>query len=263
MLGRDHALSGAAAFAMIAPELHVTGVHLAAGTVLAAGAAVLPDIDHPDSTISRSFGYLTRGFAWAVEKVSGGHRHGTHSLAGIAVFAALSWAAVSWRAGGPCWHSPQCPSGFTQVRLASPWHLLPELAVLTLLYAAGLRCLRLGGHLCDLLGLVLAAATIWSGQDTATTPAGHVPLAVAVIALGCGMHIAGDELTHGGCPWLWPVSRHEFHLLPGPMQITTSKLAERAIVSPLLLMLLGLALARDTGIIRDLAAIHHSLRPSG
>ena len=53
MLGRDHALSGAVVFAALAPSLHVTAAHLAAGVVLAAGAGVLPDIDHPDSTISR------------------------------------------------------------------------------------------------------------------------------------------------------------------------------------------------------------------
>ena len=59
MLGRDHALTGAFVFAALAPPLHVTVGHLAAGVVLTAGAGVLPDIDHPDSTISRSFGFLT------------------------------------------------------------------------------------------------------------------------------------------------------------------------------------------------------------
>src|SRR5258708_27446802 len=80
MLGRDHALSGAVVFAAFAPSLHVTEAHLAAGVVLAAGAGVLPDIDHPDSTISRSFGFLTEWFAWLADRISGGHRHGTHSL---------------------------------------------------------------------------------------------------------------------------------------------------------------------------------------
>src|SRR6185437_3420528 len=55
MLGRDHALSGAVVLAALAPPLHVGIAHLAAGVVLGAGAGVLPDIDHPDSTISRSF----------------------------------------------------------------------------------------------------------------------------------------------------------------------------------------------------------------
>ena len=39
MLGRDHALSGALAFAVLGPALHVTGSHLAAGVLLTTGPA--------------------------------------------------------------------------------------------------------------------------------------------------------------------------------------------------------------------------------
>ena len=58
MLGHDHALSGALAFTAVAPLLHVTGVHLAVGAVLTAGAGVLPDLDEPGSTIARTFGFV-------------------------------------------------------------------------------------------------------------------------------------------------------------------------------------------------------------
>jgi len=259
MLGRDHALSGAAAFALLAPQLHVTGAHLAAGTVLAAGAAVLPDIDHPDATISRTFGFLTGAFAWTVEKVSGGHRHGTHSVIGIAVFTALAWAADAWRNSGPVWQARQFPFGYLYGRPLSPWHLLPEMLLLALLYSAGLRALRIGGHHGDLLGILLAAATTWFGWDSGAVTGWHLPLAALITGLGCACHIAGDEITHGGCPLAWPVSGHEFHLLPRPLLITTSRLAERAIVFPLLLALLALALARDTGILHHLG--HHQPGP--
>jgi LexA-binding, inner membrane-associated putative hydrolase len=63
MLGHDHALSGALAFAAVAPLLHVSGVHLAASIALTAGAGVFPDIDEPGSTIARTFGFLTGAFA--------------------------------------------------------------------------------------------------------------------------------------------------------------------------------------------------------
>ena len=95
MMGRDHALSGALVFAALATSLHVSGAHLAAGVALSAGAGMLPDIDHPDTTISRSFGFLTQAFAWLVDRLSGGHRHGTHSFVGIAVFTAGAFAAGS------------------------------------------------------------------------------------------------------------------------------------------------------------------------
>jgi membrane-bound metal-dependent hydrolase YbcI (DUF457 family) len=62
------------------------------------------------------------------------------------------------------------------------------------------------------------------------------------VALGMLAHLAGDMLTHDGCPLLYPVSRYEFGLLPEPIRITTNKLAERWVISPLLLI--GLALLR-------------------
>jgi hypothetical protein len=65
MLGRDHALTGAVVFAALAPVLHVPLAELPAGVVLGAGAGVLPDIDHPDSTIARSFGFLTEARCWS------------------------------------------------------------------------------------------------------------------------------------------------------------------------------------------------------
>src|ERR1700722_17357040 len=101
MLGRDHALSGAVVFAALAPELHVTDAHLAAGVVLAAGAGVLPDIDHPDSTISRAFGSPPEWFNWVGDRTPGGHRHGTHSLLGIAAFTAGAWGAGLFQLSEP------------------------------------------------------------------------------------------------------------------------------------------------------------------
>jgi membrane-bound metal-dependent hydrolase YbcI (DUF457 family) len=71
-------------------------------------------------------------------------------------------------------------------------------------------------------------------------------LAVCV-ALGMLAHVAGDMGTHDGCPLLYPLSRHEFGLLPEPFRITTNKLAEHWIVSPLLLVGLAYFLWRDAG----------------
>ena len=75
----------------------------------------------------------------------------------------------------------------------------------------------------------------------------HVPLLALAVALGCAAHIAGDELTHGGCPLFWPVSKHEFHLVPRPLQITTAKIGENWVVFPLLVLALFLAVWHATG----------------
>lgn len=239
MLGRDHALSGAFAFAALGPTLHVTGAHLAAGVLLTAGAGVLPDIDHPDSTIARCFGFLTEGFARLVALISGGHRHGTHSLLGIGLFAAGALAAGSYqlsgtRAGG---------------HAAFSWHMVPAGLYLALLFSAALRALQIGGHHGDLLGIGGAVITCYSGWDLLRLSVGHwhIPLLALATALGCAAHIAGDELTHGGCPIFWPFSKHEFHLLPRPLQFTTAKLSETWIVFPLLTGGLVLAVWHATG----------------
>jgi hypothetical protein len=120
---------------------------------------------------------------------------------------------------------------------------------LSLLYSAALRALHVGGHHGDLFGIAAAVATCYTGADLTRLPVWHwhVPLLAVVIALGCAAHIAGDELTHGGCPLFWPASMHEFHLLPRPFQITTAKLCETWVIFPLLVAGLGLAVWNDTG----------------
>jgi membrane-bound metal-dependent hydrolase YbcI (DUF457 family) len=237
MLGRDHALSGAFAFAALAPTLHVTTAHLAAGVALTAGAGVLPDIDHPDSSIARSFGFLTEGFSWLIHKISGGHRHGTHSLIGIAVFTAGALAAGKYQLS---WAQVPGHSAFS-------WHMIPAALYMALIYSAALRALRIGGHHGDLLGIGAAVITCYTGADLFLLTGWHVPVLALATGLGCAAHIAGDELTHGGCPVLWPFSQHEFHLLPRPLQITTAKLAETWIVFPLLTCALFLAVWHATG----------------
>lgn len=237
MMGRDHALTGGAVFAAIAPQLPATATApLVFGIIGTAGAAVLPDIDHPDSTVARTFGFATAAFAWIVNKISGGHRHGTHSIAGIAAATTGAWYAGKYQASGP----------FAGGHAAWSLHMLPAGLYLTLIYAAVLRVLAaapvlrggrrgslIRGHRADLIAMAGAAATLYQGTDLATLTAWHVPLLALVTAAGWASHIAGDELTHGGCPLLWPFSLHESHLLPRPLQITTNRIAEHWIVSPL------------------------------
>jgi membrane-bound metal-dependent hydrolase YbcI (DUF457 family) len=241
MMGRDHALSGAVAFAGLAPLLHVSEAHLAAGVVLTAGAGVLPDIDHPDSTISRSFGFLTEWFAWLVDRISGGHRHGTHSFVGIAAFTLGAFGAGLYQLSQP--------RAVTTGHLVFSWHVVPAALILGLLYSSALRALHVGGHFGDLLGIGAAIATCYTGADLDQLHVGawHVPLLSVAVALGCAAHIAGDSLTHGGCPLLWPASMHEFHLLPRPLQITTAKLCETWVIFPLLVVGLVVSIWHATG----------------
>ena len=238
VLGRDHALSGALAFAALAPVMHVTGGYLATGVALSAGAGVLPDIDHPDSSMALTFGFLTNSFSWLVEKASGGHRHLTHAILGVTLFTAGALAAGRYQLSGP--HA-------TLSHLTFSWHLVPAGVFITLLYASALRALKIGGHHGDLIAMAAAAATVYTGADLIVVTSWHIPLIGLTTGLGCVAHIAGDELTHGGCPLLYPVSGHEFHLLPRPLEITTAKVAETYVVFPIVSIALALALWHATG----------------
>jgi membrane-bound metal-dependent hydrolase YbcI (DUF457 family) len=217
MLGRDHALSAGAAFAGAAPLLHVSGWHLAAGVAATAGAGVLPDFDEPHSVISRQGGFVTRGLAKVVRKLSGGHRKLTHSALGTAIFTGLAWAAAAHHA-----------SLYGKVGLG---------LFLAVLLGAGLHALRLGGHHGDVLALAASAAAVYWDWGLTLVP--------WCIAIGCAAHIAGDMCTLHGCPLLHPFSGRDFHLLPRPMRITTGKFAEHWIFSPLLIAALGYFIWRD------------------
>ena len=91
MMGRTHALSGLVTGVAIGQFWwHLDPAHVAIGGAVTVGAAVLPDIDHPDASVAECFGFVTRGFAWLIGRLSGGHRHGTHSLADVAAFTAAA-----------------------------------------------------------------------------------------------------------------------------------------------------------------------------
>ena len=212
VLGRDHALSGLAAGT--AAGLYLTrpapaGTLVLAG--LAAGFATLPDLDSTGACAARSLGPLSETFAWCVRKVSGGHRHGTHSLAGAAVFTGLTWLAWVFRATVP-----------GRVALA----LIVALAV-----AAGLRALRLGGHVGDAAAAAGAGWLAWLGWPLAVVP--------FACAIGVVTHLAGDCLTTEGCPLWLPLSGVHAWLLPRSLRFETGHAAERWLVSPALLALLG------------------------
>ena len=80
MLGRTHALSGAAAWLAVSPLLDLPPEQLVVGTAVGAVGALVPDLDEPGAHLSRVLGPLRHSVCGTIRRVSGGHRHGTHYL---------------------------------------------------------------------------------------------------------------------------------------------------------------------------------------
>lgn len=191
MMGTNHALSGAAVWLTLTtplagnPLVTVDTPTLVAGTLLTAGAALLPDIDHPNSTLAHAGGAATQAVARAAQTMSGGHRHGMHSLLAVAGFAVLAWAATQ----------------FT-VTVAGQENLpVGGMALTVFLIVGALKALKIrrwtGAPVWGLALTVAAGIGVFAPQLAELLP--------TIVAVGVITHIVGDMLTEGGVPLLWPV----------------------------------------------------------
>lgn len=190
MMGTSHAITGATAWVAVTstaiPSLGLyplDGIGVVSGAIVCAGAALLPDADHPSATIAHSFpgGSVVTG---ALGKASGGHRKGMHSL--VAVVAVTLGALLLSRLA------------IDMPALGRPLQLGAALAIVTCVCFA-LKALKLvrSWPKAWLGGLATAAVLVWF------LPAdiGWLPWAVGA---GYLVHLLGDFMTTGGVPWLWP-----------------------------------------------------------
>jgi membrane-bound metal-dependent hydrolase YbcI (DUF457 family) len=215
--GYSHSLSGLVAGTAAGEILHLPVPGTAALAGLTAGMALLPDLDCVNGCAARSLGLISEAVAWVIRTLSGGHRHATHSFAGIAVFTGLAYLACAFRSDD---------AGKAGLAL-----------LLTLAVAGALEALHAArGHAGDVAGAAVAAGVIWSGRGLVL-----IPLAVA---LGCAVHIAGDMLTREGCPLAYPFTKAHQFLLPPAMRFTTGHIAERFAVDPLLFAALSVLAAQ-------------------
>lgn len=183
MMGKAHAITGTLAFACSTLVTPVGGpLALAIGFVMTTGGALLPDIDHPDSTATKTYGPVTKVLSWVVDKVSGGHRRGTHSILGIG----LLWFAL---------HQANLYRHQT-------WSNVLLILVMSLAASSAVRLLRIRGWVDDLLPIPIMVLLVLLPVDlSAVAPA---------IALGCFAHVLGDMVTPQGCPVFWPLSNKNY-----------------------------------------------------
>lgn len=199
MMWRSHMVIGASSWlALQTLTGPVTGTPLdmrerACGAVVAAGAALLCDMDTPASRLANTLGPVTRTAARLIGRVCGGHRHGTHSLLFCATVAALSTLTLA--------HADV-------VRFGDVMLTVGQLAALAIAYiAASLSVtglLRLHGARAALTTAALVAAA------ASTTP--PAALVSAAVTIGCASHLLADLLTPEGIQPLWPFSSRRISL---------------------------------------------------
>ncbi|MGW4528324.1 metal-dependent hydrolase [Amycolatopsis sp. NPDC004378] len=237
MMGRSHATSGALTGILTAPLLGLTTLsQVTPFALVVAGFALLPDLDHPSSTVSRSIGPVTeivsallRGASrllYAITKgprdedCAGTHRHLTHTVLfalGLGIAAGL-------------------------IGEAHPWAVLGVAA-----FGVFLGSLALGGWMIA-AGAVTGALWLFSVHgDLAAAEAGLAGVTWKIgiaVGLGCFVHCVGDSLTQMGCPWAFPTpiageTWYEIKLLPPGFRLHTDGLVENLIILPGMAALTG------------------------
>jgi len=234
VLGVSHATSGAVLGLVVAGYVpQVLGVSPSAGTVVTfaavcAGAALLPDLDHPSSTATRHFTVasflacnVVRPLSGLVYRLTrarrdtgkGTHRGLTHTVVGAALLGlAINLASTRW--GTPV--------------------LIGTLFVCLALAIKGLDAIVPGPpSLVIAAGLTFAVEQYVPGGTAGT--AGWLGTAVT---LGMIVHSVGDAITESGAPLLWPLPiRHRRWYpvgSPRPMRFRTGGRVEAWVVAPAL-----------------------------
>ena len=210
MMGAHHAACGAAAWVAVTTQLHlsfgvlptvvpflpdaitlglqlldVSPIGVVTGALVTAGAALLPDADHHNATIAHSLPPLSNAVCAGVGAISGGHRHGTHSILGVVAFIAMAWVAGLWT--------------LETERFGTIYPGAGLLAVLLVSFAA--KALKI---IPDTMRKFPWAVGLAAGTFiTAFAPEEQFWFPAAV-GLGVVVHIIGDMLTTGGCNLLHP-----------------------------------------------------------
>lgn len=210
MMGNSHALTGVVAAVITAQVFDATSTEILVGAVLVLGASLVPDLDCASSTISNTLGPVTRGLSWVIRTGTGGHRRGTHSIAGAAILAGVAQTAVSHR--------------------DEPWAISVLALIIFLCLAGPIRLLGIRGLTDDLLPLPIALGmAMWDAVP--------LRLAPAALFIGVCVHILGDMITMQGCPVLWPLSNDKVRLA----KLRAGGWTERVILRPVFVVAIPVA----------------------
>ena len=185
MLGRNHAAMGLLLGESLLMVGHVNSSSVAPVLIGLTAGSLWPDVDEPNSLVSRSFGLISMAFASGVNRISGGHRQATHSPIGIALMSSCAYLLGLSHLG----HLILAIGAvFIVLKSVVPWSV---------------RVFALGG--------TIGAAVISLFVGFWLSGVGLLPLVLG-FGLGSLIHLLGDWVTPSGVPWLWPLSSHHFSL---------------------------------------------------
>lgn len=235
VMGPTHAMSGAAVGLAVAQALPASwgGVTTIPDALvyagIAAGAALLPDLDSPQATVSRSFGPLSQGLSHVVENASqafvnltrgpkddycgNGHRTATHTI----------WFA--FLAGGL---AALLISMFAKTAAIALLFVFLGLAIRGLLpeWSKSKDWLLVTG----LSALLAYGAWLWAPTSASALVMG------SAVTVGVLTHLAGDFITKNGIPALAPIvpvgKRRWWDFgLPSGLRISASGWADKALLT--------------------------------
>ncbi len=254
MIGSGHARMGAAFWLTGCAATQVCGAVLSPavltiGTAVCAGAALVPDIDHPESRLANAAGPVTRAVArWFADNGrvlhaatrtrrdrvdDDGHRTWTHML----LFALVTGGLVTWWAwrGGPSAAAVLVFAlGYVGLRAALPWRL--RTVRLRWRTRVGRRWRTRRAR----IPVPVSVASVLAAAAFAAAPGSAWWLGLAYAA-GLVIHAAGDMLTGHGVPWLALLVKIRgqwwFKIaVPVGWRFATGGRFERLVVHPLLLV---------------------------
>lgn len=216
MMGHSHALSGVVGWMAVVPFLDGAEIlghtldlgpgEIIAGSLVCAGAALIPDLDHKSATITQTYGVFTQTLGALFNWLFGGHRNGTHSLLFALLMGGAAQALVLW----------------SDLAVQVFIFLLVGIALNGLGY--GMQKNRTAAEVINALATAGITLSLYASGVNYT----WIGLAVG---FGCLLHFAGDMATSMGVPLLWPVWKYRFGQNFG---FKTDGPVERKVITPTL-----------------------------
>lgn len=184
MMGRTHAETGLAAAVGTALYFHVDVPTFVLLCTTLPGAAILNDIDHPDSTVSSTYGPITGVLSKVLD-----HRKQTHSVPGIALFGTLIT--------------------FCSVHSDNMIAKAVLFVVLVLIWSSTIRLFKIGGWLDDFAPIPFAGMITFGEPwlNMIGIPPFPFKILGPCVVLGMLVHVVGDLVTYQPIPVMWPFSK--------------------------------------------------------